>query len=112
MISTKKTKTPQPKKRKSGRVSMRGKRVSEAYNGLCPVPHADIPTNSYYSFIDTEVSDPLRMRQLLLWCSLKTAETYPFEDDVEIKKIQQKVIQALANKTLNTSWYHNVFQFD
>jgi kinetochore protein Mis13/DSN1 len=102
-----------------GRASLglRGKRVSEAYNGMCPIPHPDIVSNVFYTLIDADVSEPLRMRQLLLWCALKTAETFPFQPngfaDEKVMAIQDKIIQALTTKTLNTSWYHRpVFFFN
>lgn len=40
-------------------------------------PHPSIPTETYASLIDRDLSEPLRMRQLLLWCTLKSMESFP-----------------------------------
>lgn len=75
------------KSRQSSRrssIGLRGKRVSQALNGMCrilsplilAIPHSSIAPKDYFSLIDAELSDPLRMRQLLLWCSIKAQEMF------------------------------------
>jgi hypothetical protein len=94
-------------------MSMRGKRVSEAYNGMCPAPHSSVPSSTFYTLISTEISEPLRMRQLLLWCALRTAQSFPTPQPIQpgstdniIRNLQDVIIQGLTKKTLDTSWYH------
>jgi hypothetical protein len=118
------------KTEKQERVSlgMRGKRVSESYNGMCPLPHPHVQPYQYHTLIDASLSEPLRMRQLLLWCALKTSETFPGlnqpgstdrivrtipgqsnqpgSTDRIVRTIQKSIIKSLTTKSLNTSWYH------
>jgi hypothetical protein len=58
--------------RRRSSLGLRGKRTSSLYNGLCPLPHQSIDTQDFYRHIDAEQSDPVRMRQLLLWCAQKS----------------------------------------
>ncbi|KAJ3083021.1 hypothetical protein HK102_001324 [Quaeritorhiza haematococci] len=82
----------------------------------------------YYRHIDAEQPDPVRMRQLLVWCAQRamssgkskpgsgteTGETV-VEEGVDAKEadsiakmVQAKIIDALSNKKINTSWYHRM----
>jgi hypothetical protein len=99
-------------------MAMRGKRVSETFNGLCPAPHSSVPSSSFYTLISTELSEPIRMRQLLLWCALRTAQTFPTPQSVQpgstdsiVRVLQDVIIQGLTKKTLDTSWYHRPVYF-
>jgi Mis12-Mtw1 protein family len=66
-------------------IALRGKRASDAYHGMCrnlihltlAPPHPTVNPKDYYSFIDAQLSDPLRMRQLLLWGAMKTLDNNP-----------------------------------
>lgn len=60
---------------KRSSIGLRGKRVSEVLNGTQASPHSDIATNKYYTLIDAGLSDPLRMRQLILWCAMKAIQS-------------------------------------
>jgi kinetochore protein Mis13/DSN1 len=42
-------------------------------------PHQSIPSGNFYTLIDAELSDPLRMKQLLTWCGSKSMEEFPVE---------------------------------
>ena len=60
------------------------KRIIDSYCILNSVfcvasPHQSIPPCNFYTLIDAELSDPLRMKQLLTWCASKTMEDFPFE---------------------------------
>lgn len=106
-------KNKQFRKQKRSSIGLRGKRVSTSLNNLCPSPHTSVPPSSYYTLIDNESSDPMRMRQLLLWCCLKTSESFPSKsyqsgsDDI-IRAVQQQVLEGLTSKEVNTSWYSRV----
>lgn len=63
--------------RRRSSFSLRGKRVSSAHNGLCGLPHASIQPSDYYRHIDAEQSEPVRMRQLLVWCAERSALRMP-----------------------------------
>ncbi|TFK49790.1 hypothetical protein OE88DRAFT_1662456 [Heliocybe sulcata] len=61
---------PPPNRRKSS-LSMRGKRVSTAYDtsGVITQPHASVSDSSFYKHIDADLPEAQRARQLLIWCS-------------------------------------------
>ncbi|KAJ3177273.1 hypothetical protein HDU87_004524 [Geranomyces variabilis] len=101
--------------RRRSSLGLRGKRTSTAHNGLCPPPHETIDPKSYYRHIDADLSDPIRMRQLLVWCAQKSIGP---EDSMGSAKpldprlaqilidAQKEVITGLTSKEINTSWYH------
>ncbi|KAJ3172585.1 hypothetical protein HDU88_005914 [Geranomyces variabilis] len=101
--------------RRRSSLGLRGKRTSTAHNGLCPPPHETIDPKSYYRHIDADLSDPIRMRQLLVWCAQKSmGPEYnigsPKALDPRLAEIlidvQKEVIMGLTSKEINTSWYH------
>ncbi|KAI8896879.1 Mis12-Mtw1 protein family-domain-containing protein [Globomyces pollinis-pini] len=102
------------KSKKHTRTSLlqRGKRSSQAYNGMCPIPHPTIPSSTYHNYINAEIPDTLRMRQLLHWVTLKTMDSFPSSssnhqsstNDI-VRKVQADIVESLQNKQLNTSWY-------
>ncbi len=73
-------------------------------------PHDSIDTHVYYRHIDSEQSDPVRMRQLLLWCGQKAIKKSKEkkQDVLEglVTQVQDKIVQDLISKKINTSWYH------
>ncbi|KAI8912093.1 Mis12-Mtw1 protein family-domain-containing protein [Powellomyces hirtus] len=99
--------------RRRSSLGMRGKRISSAHNGLCPPPHETIDPTDFYRHIDAELSDPNRMRQLLVWCaqrSLGSADSPSTKLDSILaqilREVQKDVIHGLTSKQINTSWYH------
>ncbi|TPX64478.1 hypothetical protein SpCBS45565_g05871 [Spizellomyces sp. 'palustris'] len=100
--------------RRRSSLGLRGKRVSAAHNGLCPPPHETIDPSDFYRHIDAELSDPNRMRQLLVWCAQRTLDGQSNEikedpaDNLDriFREIQEDVIAGLTSKKINTSWYH------
>ncbi|KAJ3039357.1 hypothetical protein HK097_002862 [Rhizophlyctis rosea] len=101
------------KGRRRSSLGLRGKRVSMSNNGLCQPPHMTIDPADFYRHIDAEQSEPVRMRQLLLWCSQRIMEeNRPAEGEADnetlkaFRKVQEEVIVGLISKQINTSWYH------
>ncbi|RPD59709.1 hypothetical protein L227DRAFT_586562 [Lentinus tigrinus ALCF2SS1-6] len=49
----------------------RGKRVSSSYEatGVISHPHTSVSVSSFFKHIDSELPEPQRARQLLIWCS-------------------------------------------
>ena len=75
------------------------------------LPHAAISSSDYYRHIDASLTDPLRMHQLLVWCTQKAMtiirkgdkETDKSVKDI-VKKVQTSVIDGLIQKQINVSW--------
>ncbi|KAL2913306.1 hypothetical protein HK105_207184 [Polyrhizophydium stewartii] len=101
-------------RRRRSSIGMRGKRISSALgDGDLPgLPHETIPSSEYYRLTDAEQSDPVRMRQLLVWCAQKAMEEMPSRmsssstsTDRIVREIQLEVIKGLHDKSINVSWY-------
>ncbi|OUM66211.1 hypothetical protein PIROE2DRAFT_6648, partial [Piromyces sp. E2] len=113
-------------------MNLRGKRKSSAYGGLCPPPLPNTRSSSFYRFIAFEQPEPIKMKQLLLWCAERTmqdqnkspnkkdtSENEEKENNVEsnkndipksildkAKEIQELIVEQLMNNEIETSWYN------
>ncbi|KAI9105965.1 Mis12-Mtw1 protein family-domain-containing protein [Phlyctochytrium arcticum] len=97
--------------RRRSSLGMRGKRASSNRSGVCQPPHDSINPSNFYRHIDAELSDPNRMRYLLIWCAQRTAavETVPKSQspvDICCHQIKKEIISKLSNKDIDVSWYH------
>lgn len=118
-------KNQQMRKSKSGvrRSSLgnRGKRASSIGNGFEAVPHADVSPKSFYKHIDGEMSEPQRMKQLLLWSLKRVLESQEqafnqakvnpaisVEDKTAInvaRFIQEEIVKDVEEGKISTSWW-------
>jgi hypothetical protein len=106
-------------------MNLRGKRKSSAYGGLCPPPLPNTRSSSFYRFIAFEQPEPIKMKQLLLWCAERTmqdqnnTETNKKEktDDSnhnnipksildKVKEIQEELMEELMCNKIEISWYN------
>ncbi|TPX37697.1 hypothetical protein SmJEL517_g00736 [Synchytrium microbalum] len=96
--------------RRRSSLGLRGKRSSSSSSGLCAPPHTIIEPSEYYRHINADSSDPVRMRQLLLWCAAKAKQNVEEEANPEVARVfeavMDDVIAGLTDKSINTSWYH------
>ena len=104
--------------RRRSSLSMRGKRASSIGNGFQSLPHPDVPSSEFYKHISEDLPDPVRMKQLLAWCSRRViddmkARSVPdkSETDEELqalhiaKQIAEEVLKDLIDNKISTSWY-------
>lgn len=123
------------KGRRRSSFDTRGKRVSSLGPGLCRAylilfyffkiiivlltivnlvdePHEDVATGDLYRHISPELSDPLRMKQLLIWLAQRSireswgTKSLKREDLELVTQVKKEVIQDLQSGKINTSWYH------
>ncbi|KAI8832039.1 Mis12-Mtw1 protein family-domain-containing protein [Chytridium lagenaria] len=101
---------PPAKGRRRSSLTMRGKRISSSSTGLSQMPHETIDPSEFYRHIDAEQSEPIRMRQLLIWCAKRAAPSISIPTNPDINAILEKakecIVQGLIDKSINTSWYH------
>ncbi|KAJ3331313.1 hypothetical protein HDU76_003495 [Blyttiomyces sp. JEL0837] len=96
--------------RRRSSLGMRGKRMSASANGISQLPHETIEASEFFRHIDAEQSEPVRLRQLLVWCT-KRAQAVRLasgnQDLVSkcVTEVIDDVINGLVNKDINTSWY-------
>lgn len=128
--------TPHGQRRKSS-VSGRGKRVSTSFEAsgiiskilVCDdvfffsliffseaQPHNSVSETSFYKHIDADLSDCERIRQLLIWCSLRTLSGNPSSNSGDLpalngeavkllKLAQEDVVRRLAEKKIELDFY-------
>jgi len=107
-------------------MNLRGKRKSSAYGGLCPPPLPNTRSSSFYRFIAFEQPEPIKMKQLLLWCAERTMQDQSDENINDTnkqsdntneknipksilnkaKEIQEEILQKLMCNKIETSWYN------
>ncbi|KAI3646650.1 hypothetical protein MP228_009578 [Amoeboaphelidium protococcarum] len=95
------------KKRKSGAgrkssFCLRGKRRS-SYSNLQLSVHNDVPSTQFVNHIQPDLPDPIRMKQLLLYCISRIKDQ---QSDIQVSIVLQDIYQALLDGQINCSWYH------
>lgn len=98
----------------------RGKRVLSIGNGFIGEPHDNVEPSDFYKFLNSSMPDPIRMRQLLIWCSKKTLQRQEKEHDLLnndnqaetvkgiTKVITDEILDDLTNSKISTSWYNRL----
>ncbi|CAJ0845852.1 551_t:CDS:2, partial [Entrophospora sp. SA101] len=85
----------------------RGKRrASSVRDGFLVEPHPDIKTEDFYRHIQPELPNPVRLKQLLMWCAQRTLGTQKHENEKVlniVKKVQKDVIRDLSENIISTS---------
>lgn len=119
-------KNKEMRKQKSGvrRSSLgnRGKRASSIGNGLVAVPHPAVSPQEFYKHLDSDLSEPHRMRQLLIWSlkrvmekqkptfeQIKLDPTMSVEDKTAInvvRFIQEEIVRDLIEMRIDSSWWN------
>ena len=127
-----------PDHRRRSSVSGRGKRVSTSFEATGIIgkyapggyktlsdfyysvqPHNSVSENSFYKHIDADLPEPERVRQLLIWCSLRAASTskppsappspplppLSAEGTRALKAIQDDIVRMLAEKRIDVNTY-------
>jgi hypothetical protein len=82
--------------------SLRGKRKS-SYGELQSIVHEEIDPQEFHRHVSVDLPDPLRLRQVLVYCLQKEVSQAQDEDS---KQKLSSVLQDLLLKNINTSWYH------
>ncbi|KAI0749291.1 Mis12-Mtw1 protein family-domain-containing protein [Daedaleopsis nitida] len=109
----------------------RGKRVSSSYEatGVISHPHTSVSVSSFFKHIDSELPEPQRARQLLIWCSNRAMndpadqtpqastsrhnstdsgkDPPPLSSSLAeiLKRTEESVIRMLAEKKVDTNVY-------
>ncbi|KAI0707056.1 Mis12-Mtw1 protein family-domain-containing protein [Earliella scabrosa] len=109
----------------------RGKRVSSSYEatGVISHPHTSVSVSSFFKHIDSDLPEPQRARQLLIWCSNRSMNDLadqtsqastsrrtstnsgkdppplsPAQADI-LKRTEETLIRMLAEKKVDTNVY-------
>ncbi|KAG0333449.1 hypothetical protein BG000_009150 [Podila horticola] len=96
--------------------AMRGKRASSIGNGFSALPHPSVDSKSFYRHISADVAPPVRMKQLMAWCSRKTIDNNG-ETKTETghkrsatalkiaKLVEEEALAMLVGGKFSVSWY-------
>ncbi|KAF9001543.1 Mis12-Mtw1 protein family-domain-containing protein [Cyathus striatus] len=114
----------------------RGKRVSSRYEGgVVTQPHPSVSDSTFYKHIDADLPDSERVRQLLIWCSLRASgsslgsssftpskpkpsaalESLPSASSLPVlsekakevlKEAQDEIVRMIAEKKVDLSLYN------
>ncbi len=80
-------------------------------------PHNSVSESSFYKHIDTDLPDPERIRQLLIWCSLRAAAAPASSSSASklpplsaeavqaLKASQEDIVRSLAERKIDLSMY-------
>ncbi|KAF8805336.1 hypothetical protein BYT27DRAFT_7258448 [Phlegmacium glaucopus] len=118
--------------RRKSSVNGRGKRISSSFEatGILYQPHNSVSDGSFYKHIDADLPDSERIRQLLIWSSLRAAATPtpstsktpssssqpalppppplpPLSSKAvqTLKSVQEDIVKMLAEKRIDLSLY-------
>ncbi|CAG8776452.1 5346_t:CDS:2, partial [Racocetra fulgida] len=73
----------QSKRRSS--IEKRGKRASSIGNGFVARPHPDVNSNEFFRHIQAEMPEPIKLRQLLVWCGQRALDKQTSADENALK---------------------------
>ncbi|KAF9459958.1 Mis12-Mtw1 protein family-domain-containing protein [Collybia nuda] len=109
--------------RRKSSINSRGKRISNTFEttGIITHPHNSVSDSSFYKHIDCDLPDAERVRQLLIWCSLRAASRSPGSSQKEeppqplpplsaqgsqlLKSVQEDVVKMLAERRIDLSMH-------
>lgn len=102
------------RQRRRSSLGHRGKRASSIIaNGLIALPHPSISHESFFKHISEDLPEPLRMKQLLVWCAkraLDEQKTNGSGKDARAislaRMIEEEILSDLIENKLSASWYH------
>lgn len=107
------SKRSKPGNRRRSSYYNRGKRLSSIGNGFEGLPHDGVNPDDYYKLLNSDLPEPQRMRQLLVWTMrkrLQEEEQRTTNDDQTVvniaKVIKDEVLQQLVLGEINVNWYN------
>lgn len=107
------SKRSKPGNRRRSSYYNRGKRLSSIGNGFEGLPHDDVSPSDYHKLLNSDLPEPQRMRQLLVWTMrkrLQEEDQRTSNDDQTVvniaKVIKDEVLQQLVLGEINVNWYN------
>ncbi|ORX88424.1 hypothetical protein K493DRAFT_319483 [Basidiobolus meristosporus CBS 931.73] len=94
--------------RRRSSFAKRGKRASSIAGGFISLPHPSVSEADFFKHISPELPDPVRMKQLLVWCGRRAMDKQTSKDQEALelaKAIQEEIMAKLVNNEVSTSWY-------
>ncbi|KAG0376759.1 hypothetical protein BGX24_007262 [Mortierella sp. AD032] len=89
-------------------LTMRGKRASSIGNGFTALPHPSVDPRTFFRHISADDPAPIRMKQLMAWCSRITIDGQRSKSQAALKiakEVEEQVLSMLISGQLSVSWY-------
>lgn len=78
------------------------------------LPHDEVETWEYYKHIESSLTEPRRMKQLLTWCGTRALGEKPsssmadFHARQAAREIQQQLLKDFSTKSEMSDWFSRV----
>ncbi|CCU76364.1 kinetochore protein mis13 [Blumeria hordei DH14] len=94
-------------------LGMRGRRASSLINnGHSAIPHREVETKDFYKYIEAEgLSEPRRMKQLLVWSSERCMGPKPLHGDPDsaaelaARHIKEALLKEFSSRSEYSDWF-------
>ncbi|KAL8872778.1 MAG: hypothetical protein Q9174_001654, partial [Haloplaca sp. 1 TL-2023] len=94
-------------------LGMRGRRASSLIDSgkSDALPHDEVETSEYYKHIESSLTEPRRMKQLLTWCGTRAMGDKPsssmpdFQARQAAREIQQQILKDFSTKSDMSDWF-------
>ncbi|KAL9599586.1 MAG: hypothetical protein Q9219_003742 [cf. Caloplaca sp. 3 TL-2023] len=96
-------------------LGMRGRRASsliDSGKSDAALPHDEVDTSEYYKHIESTLTEPRRMKQLLTWCGTRALGEKPvssqpdFQARLAAREIQQQLLKDFSTKSEMSDWFN------
>ncbi|KAI4191441.1 MAG: hypothetical protein L6R41_000092 [Letrouitia leprolyta] len=95
-------------------LGMRGRRASSLIDSgkSDALPHEEVESSEFYKHIESSLTEPRRMKQLLTWCGTralgeKPISTQPdFQARQAAREIQQQLLKDFSTKSEMSDWFN------
>ncbi|KAL8707077.1 MAG: hypothetical protein Q9220_007827 [cf. Caloplaca sp. 1 TL-2023] len=98
-------------------LGMRGRRASSLIDSgkSDALPHDEVPSEEFYKHIESSLTEPRRMRQLLTWCGTRALGDKPSSTQKDFqarqagkssREIQQQLLKDFSNKSEMSDWFN------
>ncbi|KTW29414.1 hypothetical protein T552_01365 [Pneumocystis carinii B80] len=102
------------RQRRRSSLGLRGKRASSIIaNGSIALPHPSISHESFFKHISEDLPEPVRMKQLLIWCTKRALDEQKmgvYGKDSRAASlariIEEEILNDLIENKLSPSWYN------
>ncbi|KAL8734625.1 MAG: hypothetical protein Q9181_003125 [Wetmoreana brouardii] len=95
-------------------LGMRGRRASsliDSGKSDVALPHDEVDSSEFYKHIESSLTEPRRMKQLLTWCGTRALGAKPSSSQEDFharqaaREIQQQILRDFSTKSEMSDWF-------
>ncbi|KAL9006836.1 MAG: hypothetical protein Q9188_000447 [Gyalolechia gomerana] len=95
-------------------LGMRGRRASSLIDSgkSDALPHEEVESSEFYKHIESSLTEPRRMKQLLTWCGTRALGEKPISTQADFharqaaREIQQQLLKDFSTKSEMSDWFN------